>query len=175
MKIKSLLVVCALAGLASGCDSRKETAAGATPPSDVAAQAAVAEPEASAPSCLRGEGYDRLPSEICMQLQFDVRGIRQYQDKQGRERTRVTFAYTNGIDDVVESMGSAMTVAGYRKREPETKADGSILVPFTKGDSGTTYLEVKPSDRDVPGGGTFFIDFRDGPPDAPVQPPASAG
>lgn len=167
MKIKSLLIVCALAGVAAGCDSRKEPATGAAPQPEVMAEGAVAEPEAPAPSCLQGEGYDRLPSGICMRLQFDVRGVRQYQDKQGRGRTRVTFAHANGVDDVVESMSNALTVAGYRKREPENKADGSILVPFTKGDSGTTYLEVKPSsDGDVPRSGTFFIDFRDVPTDA---------
>ena len=40
--------------------------------------------------------------------------------------------------------------------------------PWTfKDDRGTTYLEVKPSaDRDMPGSGTFFIDFRDGTADA---------
>lgn len=176
MKIKSLLVVCALVGLASGCDSRKETAAEVPPPSDVATEVAVAESEASAPKCRQAEGYDRLPSGICMQVQFDVRSVRQYQDKQGRERTRVTFAYVNGVEDVVASVGSALTVAGYRKREPENKADGSTLVPFTKGDSGTTYLEVKPSsDGDVPGSGTFFIDFRDGPADVADATQAPAG
>src|SRR5690606_22646199 len=119
---------------------------------------------------------DRLPSGICMQPQFDVRSVRQYQDKQGRERTRVTFAYSNGVDDVVGAMGNALTAAGYRKREAENKADGSILVPFTKDDRGTTYLEVKPSaDRDMPGSGTFFIDFRDGTADAAGAPQASAG
>lgn len=126
--------------------------------------------------CGQGEGYDRLPSRICMQPQFDFRSLREYHDKQGRERTRVTFAYYNGVDDVLGSTGSALTAAGYRKREAENKADGSILVPFTKGDSGTTYLEVKPpADGDLPGSGTFFIDFRDGPADTVGAPPAAAG
>lgn len=176
MKIKSLLVVWVLAGLVSGCDPGKETAAGVTPPSDVADEVAEAEPEASAPACGQGEGYDQLPSGICVQSHYDVRNVRQYQDKQGRDRTRVTFAYSNGVDDVVGSIGNALTVAGYRKREPENKADGNIWVPFTKGDSGTTYLEVKPSSEgNVPGSGTFFIDFLEGPADVDDPPQAPVG
>ena len=167
MKVKSFVLMCVFAGLAMGCDSGKDTAVDAAPQPEVAAES-----EVSAPTCLQGEGYDRLPSDVCVHRQFGFRATRHYQDKQGRDRTRVTFAYENGVDNVVESMGSAFTSAGYRMRERENKADGSILVPFTKGDAGTTYLEIKPlSDGDAAGGGTFFVDFRDAP-TVPSQAPA---
>ena len=65
-----------------------------------------------------------------------------------------------------------MTTSGYRAREVENKENGSILVPFTKKEAGTTYLEVKPSsEAGAPDSGEFFIDFRDIPA-APSQPEA---
>lgn len=161
MKLGFLALACVVAGLVAGCDSRNDAAVDATQqPVEQAAEA----PKPPVPACLQGKGYDQLPPDVCINRQFAFRSVRHYRDKQGNGRTRVTFAYENGIEDVVGTITNALAGNGYRVRERENKMNGSILLPFTKRQSGTTYLEIKPaSDGATPGSGEFFIDYRDVP------------
>jgi hypothetical protein len=168
MKLEFLALACVAAGLVAGCKPGNDAAVDATQPS--AEQVAEA-PKPPVPACLRGKGYDQLPSGVCLHQQFGFQSVRHYQDKQGNDRTRVTFAYEHGIEGVVATITDALTDKGYRARERENKANGSILLPFTKRQAGTTYLEIKPDpDGVAPGSGKFFIDYRD----VPAVPASSA-
>lgn len=161
MRLGFLALACVVAGFAAGCDSTNDAATDtARQPVEQVAEA----PEPPVRACLQGKGYDQLPPGVCIDRQFEFRSVRHYQDKQGNNRTRVTFAYGNGVEDVVGAITGALTNNGYRARERENKANGSILLPFTKREAGTTYLEIKPaSDGATPVNGDFFIDYRDAP------------
>lgn len=161
MRLGFIALVCIAAGLVAGCDSGNDAAVDATrQPVEQVAE----DPKPPVPACLQGKGYDQLPPGVCIDRQFEFRSVRHYQDKQGNERTRVTFAYGNGVEDVVGTITGALTNNGYRARDRENKTNGNILLPFTKRQVGTTYLEIKPaSDGATPDGGEFFIDYRDVP------------
>lgn len=157
MKIRILAMVCAAVAVLAACNSKQETSVDtARAPS----KQGTSEP-ASPQACVNAKGYDQLPRDLCMQQQYALRATRHYQDKQGNHRTRVSFAYNTSSPELLESMTSVLRSAKYRPRATTTRGDGSILAPFTKTGSGTTYLEIWPSSKDSASGGKFSLDYRD--------------
>lgn len=160
MKASVPLIVLMLA--VTGCHQRETPPAQvqAVPDPSVAQMTEAAPPPA--PKCATGTGYESLPTDVCLPESYEVSKHLSYTDSQGRARMRVVFGYSRqDAEGVVSSMTLAMKSAGYRVYPRVAKEDGSISIPFTKKESGTTYLEVKQLPPSGDGGqrGVFFLDF----------------
>ena len=134
------------------------SACGKEPVAPVASNEAamqVAEPNQS--ECVTAEGYDLLPSNVCLTQRYRFQDQKTYADKQGRERRRVSFRYESSDEQtVVASISQSLRGAGFYARPPMPTTDGSTQIPFTAKERGTLYLVVK-SGTATDGG--LFIDF----------------
>ena len=130
--------------------------------SPLAAEVAQA-PMAEAVKCGSGEGFDTLPAGICLSESYRFRDQRDYVAG-GRDRHRLTFDFAEGdAEGVAEQISSAFDAAGYYVRPKMDTTDGSLQIPLTKKDLGTTYLSVRllpeTANPNPNRKGYFFIDF----------------
>lgn len=136
-----------------------------------AEQAAVAAPVAGTPEarepadqCGRGKGFSELPAGVCLPASYRVLGQRDYADSAGRGRHRVTFTFAEGdAQSVLSRITDEYSRAGYYVRPKMATKNGSLQVPMTNKNMGTTYLSVterpQATVQSANWKGSFFIDF----------------
>jgi hypothetical protein len=109
-------------------------------------------------------GFDVLPNGVCLLASYRYHGAREYVDGAGRKRRRVTFDFVDGdAEQVAGQVSKAFASAGYYVRPRMDTKNGSLQIPMTKKDLGTTYLSVKQLPDTAPVNpnrkGSFFVDF----------------
>ena len=141
------------AALASSCGQQPEQDSAAASP---AAAASTRAPEQ--PTCGSGRGFDALPAGVCLPAEYVFVEQKNYTDKQGRDRMRLTFNFNGAdADTTAKSIAATLKAAGYNPYPPTRTADGAIQVSLTKA-PGTLYLQAKQKEGAEPAG-TFFLDF----------------
>lgn len=162
--MRAMIFVLLTSVVAVGCGREPAAAEGAGLPNEPIAEIATVDPGA----CGSGSGFDALPEGVCLSESYRFRGDRSYLDAAGRERHRLTFDYVDGdAEQVASNVSRAFAISGYYVRPRMDTPDGSVQIPLTKKDLGTTYLSVQSLPATAPADpnrkGSFFIDFLGSP------------